>query len=177
MSTLLVILGEFDHRLLHAVVSRRRRTLDAFVRALTHLGDPGPAVAVSLGLALGWIPGFRAAGALALFTLIVSHLFVQLLKRTVTRPRPSLPPGTDFLIQPPECFSFPSGHAAAGLSIALPLALAAPGPVATLILLIGLGVGGSRCYLGVHYPGDVLAGWAAVATAMILGGAFGLPLP
>src|SRR5262245_43240757 len=111
MSTLLVILGEFDHRLLNAVVTRRRRTLDVFMRVFTHLGSAGPAVGIALGLALGWIPRLRAAGALALFTLILSHGFVQLLKRTFSRPRPALPPGTDFLVQLPDRFSFPSGHA------------------------------------------------------------------
>jgi undecaprenyl-diphosphatase len=177
MDALLTILGEADHRLLKALVVRRRPPLDRVMRTLTHLGDPGPAIGLSLGLALGWIPGYRSSGLLVLFTLVLSHGFVQLLKRTVTRPRPCLPAGFDFLIKLPECFSFPSGHAAAGLSIALPLALAAPGPVATVILLVGLGVGGSRCYLGVHYPGDVLAGWGLTMLALLFGMLIGLPLP
>jgi undecaprenyl-diphosphatase len=63
------------------------------------------------------------------------------------------------LIDAPDRFSFPSGHAAASLCVALGLASVLPAFFAGLALGIGLLVGISRCYLGVHYPGDVLAGW------------------
>jgi undecaprenyl-diphosphatase len=176
MSALLLLLGEFDHHLLTAVVSRRRRPLDRLMCGLTHLGNPAPAALLATGCSLGWIPGLDGARPIAAFALAVSHLLVQLLKRIVTRPRPCLPPGA-ILVQPPACFSFPSGHAAAGLSVALPLALALPGPAAAVILILGLGVGGSRCYLGVHYPGDVIAGWALALLGVALGALAGVPLP
>jgi undecaprenyl-diphosphatase len=176
MSALLLLLGEFDHRLLNAVVARRRRRLDRLMRRITHLGDPGPTIAICLGLSLGWVPRLEGVGELALFALVASHLFVQLLKRTVTRPRPCLPPGHEFLVQLPKCFSFPSGHAAAGLSVALPLALAAPAAVGAPLLLLGLAVGASRCYLGVHYPGDVLVGWALAVLGVMLGAYAGVPI-
>jgi undecaprenyl-diphosphatase len=99
----------------------------------------------------------RAAGATALSVLVISHLMVQVAKRTATRARPDLE-SFEVLIQTPTCFSFPSGHAAAGLSVALPHAVLLG--LGALVLAVGLIVGVSRCYLGVHYPGDVLAGWA-----------------
>src|SRR4051795_4384539 len=67
----------------------------------------------------------------------------------------------------PGTLSFPSGHSssaaafATGVAMVSPLAGAALAPVA-------LGVGYSRVHVGVHYPGDVLAGMAvgsAVAVA------------
>ena len=78
------------------------------------------------------------------------------------------------LIEPEDRFSFPSGHAAAGLAVALPIAVAIGGLLGAAVLLFGLAVGVSRCYLGVHYPGDVLMGWllaaATYAAAPLVGG-------
>ncbi|MBV9108733.1 MAG: phosphatase PAP2 family protein [Gemmatimonadetes bacterium] len=100
------------------------------------------------------------AGRRAAFALVASHLVVQLLKRTVTRSRPAMPMGVEALIQPPDRFSFPSGHAASTLSVALGLAAGLPGAAFPVLLGVAVIVGASRCYLGVHYPGDVIAGWA-----------------
>lgn len=169
MHGLILTLGDFDERLLLALVGRRRRFADVFMRAVTHLADPLVVVALTLGLTLGAIPGLRAAGKVAAFALTVSHLAVQLLKRSVVRPRPSLPVGISFLVDPQDRFSFPSGHAAAGLSVALPLCLALSGLGAVGVLLLGLLVGVSRCYLGVHYPGDVLVGWTLSALSVLVG--------
>lgn len=85
-----------------------------------------------------------------------------------------LPIGHASLIHAPDRFSFPSGHTAASLSIALCLAPILHASLAAAVLLLAALVGLSRCYLGVHYPGDVFMGWllgaaGAWAAPLVLG--------
>ena len=168
----IIRLGEYDERLLHAVVSRRTGWLDTLVRFLTRLGDPPVAIALAGGLALGVagdLGGYRYVPA---FSLALSFLLAQVLKRFFSRPRPDLPVGINSLIQAPDRFSIPSGHATAALAIALPLALALPLTLGLPILFLGLAIGVTRCYLGVHYPGDVMAGWILASLAVVLAPGF-----
>lgn len=174
MSALLVLLSRHDERFLHALVVRRRTLPSRVMRSVTHIGDAWVVVALAVALSLGAVPGLERAGYEAAFVLVVSHLGVQLLKRTISRPRPRLPVGCASLIEAPDCFSFPSGHAAASLSLALPLSMALPGLFGAFLLGLAALVGVSRCYLGVHYPGDVLMGWLlAGITALVAGPAVG----
>lgn len=84
-----------------------------------------------------------------------------LLKAAFARPRPDLwEPLWRY-----SGYSFPSGHAAATAALTMVLALLAwrtRWRVAVLGLMVPftLLVGISRPYMGVHYPSDVLAGWA-----------------
>jgi undecaprenyl-diphosphatase len=134
--------------------------------ALTHLGSVGTTIALALAPML--LPGWQAVGRHAVYTLVLSHLLVQMVKRTVSRPRPSCGEGSEPLICVPDRFSFPSGHAAAALSIALAYAAAMPELAVPILVLAGI-VGATRVALGVHYPGDVAAGQSiAVATHLIL---------
>ena len=169
MSAFFLLLGRHDERVLHAVVLRRRGLLDQVMRTITHLGDAWVVIGLVLVLTGGAAPGLGGAGWDAAFAMALSHAFVQLLKRTITRPRPRLPVGCAFLIAPPDRFSFPSGHAAASLSVALPLAATLPFPFAFLTVSLAMLVGFSRCYLGVHYPGDVITGWLLAGAAVAVG--------
>ena len=175
-------IGRVDRRILHALAHRRHRWVTLALahrrhrwvtlalRTVSHLGDP-PVIACVAGLLLlGAVPGTGALGRHVAFALIVSHLLSQLLKRVVSRPRPTLPIGLGSVIDPPDRFSFPSGHASATLSVALPLFLMLPPAAGAPFLLLALVVGISRCYLGVHYPGDVVVGWALGALAVVLTG-------
>lgn len=109
----------------------------------------------------------RAASWRAGAALLISHLVIQVLKRLVGRERPSEAVPGRSVIANPDRFSFPSGHSASSLAIALSYAVAFPGLTVPLVAL-GMLVGWSRVALGVHYPGDVLAGQTIAALTVLL---------
>jgi undecaprenyl-diphosphatase len=132
-----------------------RRTRRAWT-VLTHLGGATCTILASI-VPLTFGGAIREAARLALAMLVVSHLIVQLIKRTVGRPRPSRGTLCTTLVTEPDRFSFPSGHAAAAMSVAFAYAVVYPHLSLALVALAAL-VGLSRVCLGVHYPGDVFAG-------------------
>lgn len=88
---------------------------------------------------------------------------------------------------PEHTYSFPSGHAMGSMALAAALVVLAWPTRWRWWAIVGGGVftllvGFSRVYLGVHYPSDVVAGWAA-ALAWVLGvsqiayGRLGKPRP
>lgn len=134
--------------------------------AITHLGGTLASV-LAVALPLGRPGPLGDAAREGALVLALSHLLVQLVKRTVGRPRPARTLSFEALVGEPDRFSFPSGHAAAAMSVALGYGLAFPAAAAVLVPLALL-VGFSRVVLGVHYPGDVLAGQALAALTAVL---------
>ena len=169
-NVLLVQLDRRDRALFARCVdhARARRGWCVFWTWLTHMGGTLCSVAAAtLPLLLGDAE-LAAAGGRALMTLVISHLAVQLVKRTVSRPRPSYGQGWDALVKEPDRFSFPSGHSAAAMAVAFAYATAFPVIAVPLVLVAAL-VGASRVFLGVHYPGDVIIGQLlAIGTALAL---------
>lgn len=165
MDSLLLRLGHHDQRMLLALVTRRRQWLDNVMRLITHLGGATMTVSLTLALLLAGDTAMLRAGLRGGFALLASHLLVQLLKRAIHRPRPNLETGYGWLVRAPDRFSFPSGHSAAALAVGIAFATLLSPTLGATVITLALGIGVSRAYLGVHYPGDVLAGWClALAT-------------
>ena len=163
--------GALDRRLFRGVARSRSPRLDAVLPRLSRAADHallwhGTAALLAIaGGPAGRRAALRGSGAIAVGSALVNLG----LKRAVHRPRPALRgvPAVRRLKTQPLTTSFPSGHAASAAAFAvgagaeLPVLLPVLAPVATA-------VAGSRIYVGVHYPGDVLAG-AAIGAGVALG--------
>ena len=139
-------------------------------RDFTAMGSMGVLTLIALAV-LGYLL-LAGRNRACLFTLLAvsgGMLLSTLLKMAFDRPRPDLVPHDTVVYTA----SFPSGHAMMAavtyLTLAAILSRVHSAPLLKAYLLIiaiviTLLVGISRVYLGVHWPTDVLAGWAAGAS-------------
>ncbi len=128
-----------------------------FWLAITHAGGARVSIGLCLVAPLLFSGVSVAAAWRTLLLLGVSHGVVQIVKRSVGRPRPTSRLALESLVEVPDQFSFPSGHACAAMAVAIGFSVVYPALSVPLLLAAWL-VGISRVVLGVHYPGDVLAG-------------------
>lgn len=160
----------FDAPILHFAQSVARDGFDSTFLLFSKLGYEWGVVPFDVVLVLG-LAAMRKLreGLFAGVALIGSALLNLGAKQLFARERPSLWES----IAPESTFSFPSGHAMGSITLAAVLVLLAwhtrcrwwvTLPMAAFTLMVGL----SRVYLGVHYPSDILAGWA-VAIAWTVG--------
>jgi undecaprenyl-diphosphatase len=139
-------------------------------RLITRLGNAYVLLPLSLvaSAAIAWRCGRRPA-LLYLALLLSGRLLVALQKDLIGRMRPDPAGRLDMVAS----FSFPSAHAAnsmiAWLGLALIVAPPRLRPVAVAVaLVLALLVGLTRLVLAVHWPSDVIGGWAFGAAWTLL---------
>jgi membrane-associated phospholipid phosphatase len=159
----------FDTLVLQIFEAWRTPDRTAFVRGLTGLGGhlfmiPASAVVILL---VFWRQ--RRSGVFLFLSIVGSAGLNECMKMAIDRPRPTIV----LMVYQPRGLSFPSGHSQSTMAFALALMLVfwslrgAWTHRALAILMLPLVVGWTRTYLGVHYPTDVLAGWA-LATVWVM---------
>lgn len=140
--------------------------LPEIARDVTALGGHSLLTLVTLSTALYlWMARRPGSALLVVLAAAGASLWIVLFKLGFARPRPDLVPHGVQVFSA----SFPSGHSAGAAAVYLTLgALLARfqrrrrlkayfiGCAVAIAVLVGL----SRIYLGVHWPSDVLAGWA-----------------
>lgn len=158
-----------DLRIINLVQIFRTPRMNQVMLFITYLGKL-EIVAFALGIASFLIALMkRWRYLIVLLTSVVGgELFILAMKHAIQRQRPPL---LNSLVQE-NSFSFPSGHSFVAFSFYGLLAyfLIRSTKKKTLKILAGaagvviiLAIGFSRIYLGVHWPGDVLASFAAGA--------------
>ncbi len=146
----------FDPELFRSLNGAHSPASDALWLGITVIGD-GLVLGILLGACLIWNPRVTALG---LTLLILSSLFVHVCKAAFPSLRPPELLDSVHVVGPVlRSGSFPSGHAAAGMATALAIAHYLPtGILSVAVLTGGALIGISRVFVGVHFPGDVIAG-------------------
>jgi len=163
----------FDRTVELAVHSWDNPALDLLFRAFTFIGSVEVVLpALVLVAWLAWRRGHPRISAMLVGIALVTEAANLILKNLYQRARPDLFHEVATLYS----YSFPSGHSmgAAGIWGAIGIALARLFPryrgwFYALTPLLVLGIGLSRVYLGVHWPTDVLAGFAGGASVLLVG--------
>jgi undecaprenyl-diphosphatase len=158
----------FDHDGLKLALSLRNPRRTAMMRTASALARPDLMTLIGLAsLAISWRSAVhRPKGILLAVTLAGGGSIIGGIKHLFGRERPSLIEA----LAKEGTFSFPSGHSFISLCFYGILTSwwmrTRPDPVKRGIVLLASSnaialIGASRVYLGVHYPSDVLAGFAA----------------
>ena len=158
---------QFDDQVRLLVHQHASPALTAVMRGISLLGAPAFLIAVGTVAFFRFrMTGRPRTAVLFLISVIGAEALDQILKLVFHRARPV----AFFGLSEPAGYSFPSGHALVSCSFYGALVVFAAARTesrvwrwiyraagALLVVLIGI----SRIYLGVHYPSDVLAGYAA----------------
>ena len=155
--------GRLDRSIYEALYAGHRPALAAVAHVLTALGEPTVLIGAGIIAALWlWYRGHRHLPFVLIAIVMIGRGLSELQKYWIARARPEL----EVHLVVVKTSSFPSGHANSSMIFYLSLALVLSAgkrwrhlAVAGAILL-SLLVGVSRVMLGVHWPSDVIGGWA-----------------
>jgi undecaprenyl-diphosphatase len=151
-----------DEGVRSALYAPRETALSNFAGMLSWLGNGVVLGAIAVAAAIYLFFTRRIRAALLLITVFTGRLLVELQKLLVGRDRP----GVDEHLEAVTSMSFPSGHAANSMITFLTIALLVPIGQRNrafsigVALILSLLVGWSRIARGVHWPSDVVGGWA-----------------
>lgn len=147
--------------------------------SLTEIGR-GHITAIMLVLiAIGALIAGAKRAVLSMVAIpVLSSIAVTILKSSYSRPRPAI----GSLLE--ASHSFPSGHSAGGLALAMGVLVMTQRCgfkrtwlASAIMLPLGLSIGYSRAYLSIHWTSDVVGGWlmASIATGLVLIVSLSLP--
>jgi diacylglycerol kinase family enzyme/membrane-associated phospholipid phosphatase len=165
-------LGTLDREVFEAIADSPSPLLDAVMPRLTRAADHSKLwLVIAAALAALGGPSAQRGAVRGVLSVAMTSLITNLVaKRVWKRPRPNwgVVPLARRIHRSPTSNSLPSGHSASAAAFAVGVGLESPPLGLGLALLAGL-VGMSRVATGVHYPGDVFAGFGIGAGVAVLG--------
>ena len=155
--------GQLDREIYEALYAGHRPALLLAARIATALGEPTVLIGAGIVIALWlWFKGHRHLPIVLTAIVLVGRALSEAQKFWIARVRPDLEPHLVVV----KTSSFPSGHATSSMIFYLTLAFALTRgtrwrwPAVAGAVLLSLLIGISRVMLGVHWPSDVVGGWA-----------------